>query len=312
MNQANFYIAGDWGTSNLRLYLVDTISGQCAATKSGPGISQVNANEIPDLLARLCEPWLQQHNISYSIYCGMVGSTIGWADAGYLDCPLDLNSLANKLCSPPNANMRSQIIPGVRCNSPTGATDVMRGEETQILGAIQKSPELLFGKHLLCLPGTHNKWVALKDGVVESFITSVCGELFSSLTKHSVLTRGATTSEFDKQYFIDGVIRSSEQRRTDLIHLLFETRSRQLGGQLPQKASADFLSGLIIGRDLLGACDLYSQVRLNTSVKIIADSSLSDLYALAGDQLDIPTDCLDGQELSRMGIHSLYRAANAL
>lgn len=312
MNQESFYIAGDWGTSNLRLFLVDTLSGECAATKSGPGISQVTSGEIPDLLAGLCESWLQQYNISYSIYCGMVGSSIGWADAGYLDCPLDLGSLANNLCSPPNASIRSQIIPGVRCMSPTGATDVMRGEETQILGALQKSPELLSGSHLLCLPGTHNKWVALRNGIVESFITSVCGELFSCLTKHSVLARGAATSEFDKRYFIDGVIRSSEQRQTDLIHLLFETRSRQLDGQLPQKASADFLSGLIIGRDLLGACELYNQAELNTSVKIIADSGLSDLYALAGDQLDIPTDCLNGQELSRMGIHCLYRAANPL
>ena len=224
-------------------------------------LAPVSANwkkqQIPELLEQLITPWRQEFNIEQIILCGMVGSSIGWLDSGYVDCPLQLSGLANSLCEVPGQRIPTTIIPGIRCHSHTGAVDIMRGEETQILGALQKQPQLCQGQHLLCLPGTHSKWVALQDGVVENFLTSLSGELFAILKTHSILARGANGSSTDETQFITGVKRNLAEPECDLLHLLFETRSRQISGQMPSSASADFLSGLIIGRDIQSALRLF-------------------------------------------------------
>lgn len=316
MTKKTCYIAGDWGTSNLRLYLIDSASGQCLAQRSGLGVSQLERSQIPELLAELTVDWQRSQTVEVMILCGMVGSTIGWHDASYADCPLTLTNLADNLYAVADTNLPTYgtdlptyIVPGIRCTSPTGAKDIMRGEETQLLGALQSKPELAKGRHLLCLPGTHSKWAVLQDGLVENFLTSLSGELFAILKAHSILTRDDENADTDETQFLAGVKRGAENPNTDLLHLLFDTRSRQISGELPPTKSASFLSGLIIGRDIQSAMHLFgsqnSSSQNSISIYFVANPALNHLYCLACSCLGIEGYALNGDQLSRMGIHAL-------
>ena len=115
----------------------------------------------------------------------MVGSSIGWVETPYADCPVHPDALAEACV--PLKNGRVHVVPGLACRNRFEAPDVMRGEETQVLGALQRLPELGSGKRLLCLPGTHTKWVMLLDGTITDFLTAPVGELYEVLARHSIL-----------------------------------------------------------------------------------------------------------------------------
>ncbi|MDM3870056.1 2-dehydro-3-deoxygalactonokinase [Porticoccus sp. W117] len=298
------YIVGDWGTTNLRLFLLDSASKQCLDRRNGPGIANTNPDQIPKILAKLIKPWIGQ-NIEQILLCGMVGSTIGWLDAGYINCPLPLATLKDHLFRVPTHGIPTQIVPGIRCTSPTGTIDVMRGEETQLLGALQCQAHLNSGSHLLCLPGTHSKWVQISSGVVESFLTSLSGELYATLKRHSILVPNTENNLPDEAVFIQGIQRSIEQSSCDLLHLLFETRSRQITGEISAEQAADFLSGLIIGKDIQNAIKLFGSTHSQSQIHFIANKSLNHLYSLACEHCKIPCQTLDGDQLSLAGMQTL-------
>ena len=325
------YIAGDWGTSHLRLFLINAATGEPIAEKQGPGIGVIGSaidssvdsimdntidqtmakQDIPGLLANLTADWREQYAPRSAFLCGMVGSNIGWVDTGYVECPLSPNVLSRHLVHLSTDCYPVILIPGVKCQSPTGAPDVMRGEETQILGALASDPELGEGSRLICLPGTHSKWVLLEQGSIRHFITSLAGELFSLLNQHSVLTTGDESEAFSQgsavsqgPAFSEGVKRSLTCPATDLLHLLFETRSRQLEAGLSSSDAASFLSGLIIGRDINSALSLFGDTDL--AVTFIGQQVLTGLYLTAAEILGAGSSALDGDTLSRAGIHTLY------
>ena len=124
--------------------------------------------------------------------CGMVGSNLGWALAPYADCPAGFADLAR--CAIQVAP-QVWIIPGLRCAGLAGAPDVMRGEETQVLGWLAQRPERQRGRHLICHPGTHAKWVVVEDGRIVRFVTAMTGEMFAVLSKHSVLKSDAPAND---------------------------------------------------------------------------------------------------------------------
>lgn len=308
---AQFYIAGDWGTSSLRLWLVDSRSGQVAASLQGEGISRIPKGQAGATFMQLAGPWIEKYQPQQALLCGMVGSNIGWLDSGYQACPMTLLAKAQPLVPVTDpglpAHLQISIVPGLRCLRDGDVPDVMRGEETQLIGALTTTATLCQGPQLLCLPGTHNKWVHLQDGVVSSFMTSLSGELYDLLASHSVLLRGSPAdAAFDIAAFTAGVSRS--QQGLDLLHLLFETRSRQIMGNLAPAAAASFLSGLIIGSDMAGAMGPYNNSPATLpAITVIASSKLSELYCLAGQQLGFVCNALDGSNLSLAGLHYLYQ-----
>lgn len=308
MQQDKVYIAGDWGTTNLRLSLVDSAEGHCIAKSGGPGIGAISSDVISDTLDSLTADWVRDYGVKQAVLCGMVGSNIGWVDAGYVDCPLPLEQLCSQFVDAFSKKLNVSIVPGIRCTNPIGAIDVMRGEETQLLGALSKDADLHQGKHLVCMPGTHSKWVFIQDGVVHSFTTSVSGELFSIIGEYSVLARGAEADYWSSQAFSAGVLRSAENQDVDLNHLLFETRSRQISGQLAKEDAQSFLSGLIIGRDIVGARRMFANVCSTfRAITFISNPRLNGLYQHACDRLSIKCKTLDGDHLTRAGIHVLAR-----
>ena len=190
MSRAAF-IAGDWGTSRLRLYLCDA-AGQVLARTQGAGAA------VPDCAGRFAAAvadWDRAHGRLPAVLGGMVGSTIGWKEVPYLECPARPQAIAGAALRFAADGRAIAIAPGLKCTNPVGAPDVMRGEEVQILGALRLHPELARGGHLLCMPGTHVKWVQLRDGAVGRFQTALSGELFELLAGHSVLARGGGSAD---------------------------------------------------------------------------------------------------------------------
>jgi 2-dehydro-3-deoxygalactonokinase len=201
------------------------------------------------------------------------------------------------------------VVPGVSCRNRLGAPDFMRGEETQILGALHLDPTLRRGQRLLCLPGTHTKWVALQDGVIVEFLTGLTGELFALLRDHSVLVQ--RTGELDPvsaaAAFKQALARFNEFPQAQLLHRLFECRARRLAGELTPLTAAGYLSGLLIASDIGGALRLLPPAGNAHSVHLIGDSQLTQLYALGLAAQHYTATALEGTAAALAGLAQVYR-----
>ncbi len=299
------FVAGDWGTSHLRLFLC-AADGSVLETSNGPGAAQVPGAHAA-ALESLIEPWQHRRAPLPVILCGMVGSSLGWVQAPYVTCPARPEQIADGCVG--RWNGRVQIIPGLSCHNHFGAPDVLRGEETQILGAMSLEPRLQRGRHLLCLPGTHTKWVVLEEGRVSHFLTAPTGELYALLCAHSVLVGAPQTPEgaADDAAFRKGLLEFNRFTRAQLLHRLFECRSRHLTGELTGHQPAAFLSGLLIASDVYGALATLALAESNETVTLVGTSRLTALYAAA---LTLHQRCsqnLDGAAASLAGLIQVHR-----
>ena len=312
LRRGSAFVCGDWGTSHLRLFLCS--DGKVLERRDGPGIAQLEGSPAATLFG-LLSPWVSAHGRMPVRLAGMIGSRNGWREVPYVACPADARMLAAGRLRFVAEGHDISIAPGLSCVNGYGAPDVMRGEETQIVGAFVRDAGLATGSHLLVLPGTHTKWALVEDGRIVSFQTSLTGELFALLRDHSTLARaGSDAMTWDaaqaRSSFALGLARSRDLEAAPLTHLLFEVRSRQLCTDMrPQEALA-FLSGLIIGKDVLGATKLFSGIlRPGASVCAIGSSEMTELYATALAAHDIQCCRLDAAELTRLGLDTLEALA---
>jgi 2-dehydro-3-deoxygalactonokinase len=299
MGDASF-VAGDWGTSHLRLFLCNA-QGVALARSHGPGAAAVSGN-FASVFDSLLTEWEQRHGVLPAVLCGMVGSSIGWMQAPYVPCPANPEQIADACVQLRSGGVH--IVPGLSCRNRLNAPDFLRGEETQILGALNLVAALHQGRWLLCLPGTHTKWVVLEDGSVREFFTAPTGELFDLLRNHSVLVPNDKRLEpaTDGEAFKEGLVQFNEFPQAQLLHRLFECRSRQLSGQLaPQKVTA-FLSGLLIASDVSGALQLLSSMIAAGNVYLIGSPQLTQLYAAALTFYGCDSSRVDGVAASLAGL----------
>jgi 2-dehydro-3-deoxygalactonokinase len=300
------FVAGDWGTSRLRLHLCGA-SGELLDSCTGPGASQVRA-PYPELLAALLEPWTRERGSLPVVLCGMVGSTIGWQLAPALPCPAGLRKIAAgalRVAAGP-----VHIVPGLACRNRLGAPDFMRGEETQILGAQRIRPELNQGRQLLCLPGTHSKWALLDAGAVREFITAPTGELYAALSQHTILvheTRPAPEPEFSAAHpaFRLGLAEFARCPDAGLLPRIFECRSRRLGGEFTATDPAPFLSGLLIAADVHGAMTALT-VPAGSTVHVVGATPLTELYSLALGSRGCQSVPVSGEQAVREGLIAIH------
>ncbi|AUN33384.1 2-dehydro-3-deoxygalactonokinase [Niveispirillum cyanobacteriorum] len=301
------FIAGDWGTSNLRLWLCAD-DGTVLDRAEGPGVAAATGR-LETVFLYATGTWRAAHGPLPTLMCGMVGSTIGWVEAAYHPCPADVRSLATGLTRFTAAGTEIAIVPGLSTRTALDAPDVMRGEETQILGVLASRPELAEGHHLLCLPGTHAKWALLNDGRVENFQTGFTGELFALLRQHSVLGRG--TDGLQPQVgpaFTLGVERALSG--ISLSHLLFQARSRQLLDGMNAQDALSFLSGLVIGGDVAGGLAMMAGLP-DTPVILVASPALIQSYQAALSVAGRGGIGLDGGDLALAGLLSIRAATLA-
>jgi 2-dehydro-3-deoxygalactonokinase len=295
------FIAGDWGTSNLRLRLC-AADGTALDSREGPGAADARGR-FAEVFDSLTASWSANTKLP-ALLCGMAGSTFGWVEAPYLLCPEDADSVAGSLARPrPGVH----IVPGMRCTNPLGAPDVMRGEETQLVGALALRPELATGRHLVCMPGTHTKWVALHDGTVLEFLTVPTGEIFRMLCDHSVLVRDRDTPiAHHAREFERGLAESGRHPGVPLLHRLFQSRSLRLDQQLSAEGAASWTSGLLIGTDCAGALPLFGGTE--TPVCIVATEHLAGLYGAALARLGRSAMRIAGEEASFAGLARIHGA----
>ena len=300
MSSAQF-IAADWGSSQLRLSL-------CGATqvldeRDGPGIAALNGSDPAGVVGAAIASWRDAHGALPLFMAGMVGARSGWVEVAYADSPADAAALRAGLHRFVSQDHAVAIVPGLACLNPQAAPDVMRGEETQIFGALALHPQLAHGRRVLVLPGTHCKWVQLQDGRVLRFQTSFGGELFALLRRHSQLAGNADAGH-DADAFAFGLRRA--HAAASLTHVLFEARSRQLREAMPAAVADAFLSGLVIGSDVRGALPLLGwQQDACDELTLIGAPALCARYVDALAQQGYPSRSLDGAQCALAGLRAL-------
>lgn len=285
MNQNNTpkLIGLDWGTSSLRAYLM-AVGGTVIESRSEPwGIQHIVDGDYASALANITAGWPQGIPM---IASGMIGSRGGWREVPYVSCSADLSNLAEGLLRIDLPNGAIHLVPGVLQQGPL--PDVMRGEETQILGALADHPELAKFS-LAVLPGTHSKWVKIRNGLIENFTTHMTGELFSSIRDHTILGRPArdVVQQSSEEIFIRGLHTARLAGAEGISARLFSARSLFLTGQLPAEHTLEYLSGLLIGEEIrsaLAACDPASL----PPIILIGNSALTERYQLSLEQFSLP------------------------
>lgn len=274
-------IGVDWGSSGLRVFLVgadglalvERASAQGAASLSG-------ADAYAAVLEQAAGDWMSARPELAVLACGMVGSQYGWVDVPYAACPSDAAALAAGMRRTPNG--AAHIVPGLLLDGAGLPPDLMRGEETQIVGALCLRPELHDGACLV-LPGTHSKWAQVRDGRVERFATHMTGELYAVLRQHSVLGRlMAESSGFDEAAYCEGVDMARDHGHLGMSHQIFAARSLGVAGRMPHAALADYLSGLLIGHELRAGLAWRTAAGLgHAPLALVGSPALCARYQLA-------------------------------
>ena len=243
---ATALIAIDWGTTSARAYRVDAAGGVLATREAPLGIQRVRDGGFAGALGELLGDW--QDDPAPRIACGMIGSRQGWVEAPYVACPAHLPDLAAGIVHVPEA--RLAVVPGVRTRDAYDVPDVMRGEETQLAGVVRARDERV----LCALPGTHAKWACVDAGRLVDFVTFMTGEIWDVLLKHSILGRLVVPGPEEGgpgPAFARGVARGLGPG--NLAHDAFGARTLALAGELRPGEVTEWLSGLLVGREIRDA-----------------------------------------------------------
>ena len=286
------WIAVDWGTSNLRAW---AMRGQTpvAEASSDKGMGSLKQEDFEAALLELIEPWLGTTSMKI-IACGMVGARQGWVEAPYLMVPTP--PVGGQVVRPVVADPRLDvcILPGLSQAQPA---DVMRGEETQIAGFLAAVPDF---DGILCLPGTHTKWVQISAGEVVSFRTYMTGELFALISKQSVL-RHSMDDGWDEAAFAEAV-RDGMAKPQALAGRFFSLRAESLLLPPAEGAAKAQLSGFLIGAELAAARPYW----LGQRVALLGDAKLARLYTTALAPEGVVPETADVTQATLAGLASAY------
>ncbi len=290
------WIAVDWGTSNLRVWMMGSDGLPFAQDSSDKGMAGLACDAFEPALLELIAPYLASDRVTQVVCAGMVGAREGWLEAPYVATP----------CAPPSGQaavsphstdprLSVHILPGVKQMSPP---DVMRGEETQIAGLLRSQPEF---DGILCLPGTHTKWVHISAGEIVSFQTCMTGEMFALLSGRSVLCRSVTNAGWDQDSFLTAVTNAMDRPQAFAAQL-FGIRAAGLLLDTPVNAGRSRLSGLLIGLELAGVRSYW----LGRHVAILGADAVATHYRTALAEQGIQAEMLEITNLTLAGLTTAY------
>ena len=304
-------IGVDWGTTRLRVFRIG-VDGQILDRRASErGVVEIRDGDFDRTLRDILGGWPSGMPI---LMCGMIGSRQGWREVPYRPCPACASDLANTLCPIETSCGPAWIVGGISTmndqNDPgePGARklyDVMRGEETQIVGV---APQV--GEMVMITPGTHSKWALVQAGVIESFRTYMTGEIYALLQKHSILGRlmqEGIDGPFDQESFLDGVHLGLE--KAALLHSLFSVRTQGLFEQKTPAGLVHYLSGILIGSEV--SAEARSHL-MGSTVVVIASAELASLYQIAlsaGGFCDVRQ--VDAQDAVAQGLWKLWQLREA-
>ncbi|HVX82006.1 MAG TPA: 2-dehydro-3-deoxygalactonokinase [Devosiaceae bacterium] len=299
-------MAVDWGTSNLRAWGMAGDGGVTFSKTSPLGMGKLTPDGFAPALDDLLAGELPADGKTFDVLiCGMAGARQGWMEAPYLDAPADLGGLRFAAVTPRGANARlaPKILPGV-CQKLAGAEDVMRGEETQVLGLSALRPGFA---GTAILPGTHSKWIAVDGRRIERFATSMTGELFEVLRAHSVLrlSLSGAGEDSEREAGIDAGLARGIEAPEKLSASLFKVRAGALLSGRGPSWCAGYLSGLLIGAEIGGQREWLATD--SDEIPLIGSAALCALYARGLSLIGARSRIIDATEATLAGL----RAARA-
>ena len=265
------WIAVDWGSSNLRMWALDKKNEILDSFSSNDGMLGLENGDFEPMLSEKISNWVTGDVNIPILCCGMVGAKQGWMEAPYATVPYSLMQETDSvkvICNDKRLDVR--ILGGLKQNNPA---DVMRGEETQIRGFLS-----IFSNFdgIICLPGTHTKWVHVSAGEVISFRTFMSGELFALMSKYSVLKHSVNSNGWNDQEFTSAVSESISKPQK-IFSDFFKLRADDLLKKVEKSVLRSKLSGYIIGAELAGAKPYW----LGQNIVILANDDLSKMYKAA-------------------------------
>lgn len=272
------------------------------SAQSAQGMSTLQSADFEAALLALVSSWLPDNGVMPVMACGMVGARQGWLEAPYtrVPCkPLDVAGIVHVATSDQRLDL--SIVPGLSQIDPP---DVMRGEETQIAGYLAIHPDY---KGVLCLPGTHTKWVRVEHGRVQEFRTFMSGEIFALLSKHSTLRYGMQDDDWSDSIFLEQLMRTITKPET-LTSELFGIRASGLLQELPPGSARSTLSGMLLGIELAGSRSLWHEHH----TVIIGKDTLADHYASALASQGASATAFSGDELVLGGLTSLFNTIRGI
>ncbi|MBB3656399.1 2-dehydro-3-deoxygalactonokinase [Rhizobium sp. BK650] len=296
------YVAVDWGTSSFRLWLIGADGSVLAERRSGEGMTTAAKTGFSEVLAGHLAAISAPAELPV-IVCGMAGARQGWVEAGYIDVPASLSSILSGAVSVPGESRDVRILPGL-AQRDAAAPDVMRGEETQLLGALGSASK---GMQSVCMPGTHSKWVHVSDGKVIGFSTFMTGELFDAITKHTILTHavaGAEDQPADAAAF-EAAVATAFKQPALASNLIFTARSGQLLHGISAAAAQAKLSGTLIGLEIAGALQNAGK---DAAITLVASGRLQTLYERAFHTLSLAFNAIDADAAVRGGLSAAAQA----
>lgn len=299
-------IAVDWGTSRLRAWLLDASGAPLATAASDEGIGKLTGGH-EQVFEALVAPWPKVP----AIMAGMVGSRQGWREATYLPCPATAASIGSKLSRFTTGTGRNvAIVPGLAVRPPSRDGDVIRGEETQMIGLTDREPSF---SGTVILPGTHSKWARIADGAIADFQTFMTGELFELLLQKSFLRHSVAGGAADLSAVPDFAlaVRRTLVEGLPFLGALFSVRARQLLASVEPRDNLAYLSGLIIGGEIAAARAMGS-LASGAAVRIVAAPALLRAYTTALAVAGLKAETRDGSELVLAGLAHLARAGGLL
>ena len=288
------WVALDWGTTNLRVWAMSSAGTIMAQAMSDNGMSKLSRDGYEPALLELIGGWL--NGPLTAVACGMVGSRQGWIEAPYARTPCSPTPADLVVAPTTTPGLTVHIIPGIRQDNPP---DVMRGEETQIAGFLALNPGW---DGVLCLPGTHTKWVHVSAAEVISFQTVMTGELFAMIGAQTVLRHTVGATGWDEPAFLTALA-DSIARPERLAGRLFSLRAEHLLHGLAPATARARLSGLLIGAELAATKPYW----LGQQVAIIGAGTVSKLYQQALATQSAPAVLADGQSVTLAGLTAAYR-----
>lgn len=295
---ANEWIAVDWGTSNLRLWVMDGAGQARLERSSDQGMGCLRPDQFEPALMALIHDLLPPSGPPVPVICaGMVGAKQGWSEAPYVPvpaAPFEASKVIEVI--PQDGRIRVRILPGMSQAKPA---DVMRGEETQVAGYLADHPHW---DGVLCLPGTHSKWVHASAGEVVSFQTFMTGELFALLSEHSVLRHSVHAQSEDESAFFEA-LETAMDRPERASAALFSLRAQDiLHGSAPGHARAA-LSGILLGLELAAAKPYW----LGRDIVIIGAQALAERYQSALEHVGMQATCVEASGVIGKGLFAAYR-----
>ena len=296
-NQNTNIILVDWGTTNLRAYLFSIKKNKAIKFyNSDEGITKLRLkNDYLEILEKILINFKVNLNIPIFL-AGMVGSKNGLVEIPYRTTPASKKNIGQNIISKKMKNMKLFFIPGLSYHKKK-FFDVIRGEETIAIGAMKIKKDKNF---FICCPGTHSKWIKIKNNKIILFETYLTGDLFSSISNNTILSKSMSKSgKFSKKYFLFALKAIKE---SSLSYMLFKVRTMNLFNQSNQIESESYLSGLIIGEEIK---NVLKKINKN-KVYLISEGKLLKFYLLAFNYFKIEYKILDYKKAFISGAKELY------